>query len=157
VNYIEELRDVIRHLQSGEATHVESVPVKETHQGRTVWEGIVEVFELRGHPKANRVYAWSHKTDNPKQPKRHVTGLQIHPINSPAEAEPQSYRSSNLAQQKKPRKVGRPKLPKGAAKGRIVPVRFTADDLRAIEAAAKAKDQTVSEWVRSTIHATIQP
>lgn len=62
-----------------------------------------------------------------------------------------------MAQQKKTRKVGRPKLPKGEAKGRIVPVRFTPDDLRAIEAAAKANDQTVSEWVRSTIHATIQP
>lgn len=62
-----------------------------------------------------------------------------------------------MAQQKKTRKVGRPKLPKGAAKGRIVPVRFTPDDLRAIEAAAKANDQTVSEWVRSTIRATIQP
>jgi predicted HicB family RNase H-like nuclease len=62
-----------------------------------------------------------------------------------------------LAQQKKPRKVGRPKLPKGAAKGRIVPVRFTPDDLRAIEAAAKASDQSVSEWVRGKIHATLQP
>ena len=62
-----------------------------------------------------------------------------------------------MAQLKKTRKVGRPKLPKGAAKGRIVPVRFTPDDLRAIEAAAKANDQTVSEWVRSTIRATIQP
>ncbi len=61
-----------------------------------------------------------------------------------------------MAQQKKPRKVGRPRLPKGEAKGRIVPVRFTADDIKAIEAAAKAKDQTVSEWVRSTINATIQ-
>ena len=54
-------------------------------------------------------------------------------------------------------KIGRPKLPKGQAKGRIVPVRFTADDLRAIAAAAKANGQTVSEWVRSTIHVTIQP
>jgi uncharacterized protein (DUF1778 family) len=60
-----------------------------------------------------------------------------------------------LAQQKKA-KIGRPKLPKGQAKGRIVPVRFTADDLRAIAAAAKANGQTVSEWVRSTIHATLQ-
>jgi predicted HicB family RNase H-like nuclease len=60
-----------------------------------------------------------------------------------------------LAQKKN--KVGRPKLPKGAAKGRIVPVRFTPDDLRAIEAAAKANNQSVSEWVRSTINATIQP
>ena len=62
-----------------------------------------------------------------------------------------------MAQQKKTRKVGRPKLPKGEAKGRIVPVRFTPDDLRAIEAVAKANNQSVSEWVRSTIHATIQP
>jgi predicted HicB family RNase H-like nuclease len=62
-----------------------------------------------------------------------------------------------LAQQKKARKVGRPKLPKGEAKGRIVPVRFTPDDMRAIEAAAKANHQSVSEWVRSTIHAIIHP
>ena len=62
-----------------------------------------------------------------------------------------------MAQQKKTRKVGRPKLPKGHAKGRIVPVRFTPDDLRAIEAAARANNQSVSEWVRSKIHATIQP
>jgi len=53
-------------------------------------------------------------------------------------------------------KIGRPKLPKGQAKGKIVPVRFTSDDLTAIGAAAKANGQTVSEWVRSTIHATLQ-
>jgi len=54
------------------------------------------------------------------------------------------------------KKLGRPKLPKGAAKGRIVPVRFTADDLKAVEAAAKASKQNVSEWIRSTIHANLQ-
>ena len=62
-----------------------------------------------------------------------------------------------MAQQKKARKVGRPKLPKGEAKGRIVPVRFTADETKAIEAAARASKQTVSEWIRSTIHASLQP
>jgi hypothetical protein len=55
----------------------------------------------------------------------------------------------------KPRKPGRPKLPKGQAKGRIVPVRFTAEGIKAVEQAAKAKDQTVSEWVRSTLEAAI--
>ena len=53
-------------------------------------------------------------------------------------------------------KIGRPKLPKGTAKGRIVPVRFTADDLKAMEAAAKASKQNVSEWIRSTIHANLE-
>ena len=56
----------------------------------------------------------------------------------------------------KPKKAGRPPLPKGEAKGRIVPVRFNAEDLRAITAAAKAKKQTVSEWIRSTLNAAIR-
>jgi hypothetical protein len=61
-----------------------------------------------------------------------------------------------LAQQKKTRKVGRPKMPKGEAKGRIVPVRFTGDDLKVMESAAKASKQNVSEWIRSTLNAAIQ-
>lgn len=56
----------------------------------------------------------------------------------------------------KPKKVGRPKMAKGEAKGRIVPVRFRPDDLRRMEAAARASKQSLSEWIRSTIHATIQ-
>lgn len=56
----------------------------------------------------------------------------------------------------KHRKVGRPKLPKSEAKGRIVPVRFRAEDLKAIEAKARDKDQTISEWIRSTVSAAIQ-
>jgi hypothetical protein len=79
--HITELQDVIRHLHGVESKHVESVPVKETFQGKTVWEGIVEVFEIRGHPKAPKVYAWAYDTDGPK--KRHVTVLHIHPVTSP--------------------------------------------------------------------------
>ena len=47
------------------------------------------------------------------------------------------------------RKVGRPKLPRGEAKGSVVQVRFTAEDTKAMEAAARATKQTVSEWLRS--------
>jgi len=54
-------------------------------------------------------------------------------------------------QSKKARKAGRPPLPKGQAKGRIVPVRFAADDLRRIASAAKANKQSLSEWIRSTL------
>jgi hypothetical protein len=86
MTYIEELRGVIQHLHKVEATHIESVPVKEMHQGKTVWEGVVEVFELHGHPKASRVYAWAHDTDDPKRPRRHVTVLHTHPITSAREA-----------------------------------------------------------------------
>lgn len=80
------MKDVIRRLHGAEAQHVESVPVKETFQGRTVWEGVVEVFDLKGHPTAFRVYAWSHDTDDPKNPKRHVAVLHAHPIKSAHDA-----------------------------------------------------------------------
>jgi hypothetical protein len=60
-----------------------------------------------------------------------------------------------LSQQKKTRKPGRPKLPKGEAKGRIVPVRFTVEDLKAMEAEAKANGQVLSEWIRSTVNAKL--
>jgi hypothetical protein len=83
MTYLEELRDVIKRLHGVESRHVESVPIKESFQGKTVWEGIVEVFELIGHPKATRAYAWSHDTDNPKKPRRHVTVLHIEPVISP--------------------------------------------------------------------------
>ena len=53
-------------------------------------------------------------------------------------------------------KVGRPKMPKGQAKGRIVPVRFNSEAIKAVETVAKAKGQTVSEWIRSTIVAAIR-
>ena len=60
-----------------------------------------------------------------------------------------------MAQQKRARKVGRPKLPKGEAMGRIVPVRFASDNLKAMEAAAKSGNQSLSEWIRSTISAAL--
>jgi predicted HicB family RNase H-like nuclease len=56
----------------------------------------------------------------------------------------------------KPKKVGRPKMAKGEAMGKIVPIRFNAEDLKKVTAAARAKDQTVSEWVRSTLNAAME-
>lgn len=55
-----------------------------------------------------------------------------------------------------PMKTGRPKLPTGAAKGRIVHVRFTPEEIERITAAAKASNKTVSEWIRSTANAALE-
>ena len=55
----------------------------------------------------------------------------------------------------KPKKVGRPKLPKGEAQGKLVALRFNGDDLKRVEAAAKASNKSVSEWMRSTLLAAI--
>jgi hypothetical protein len=84
VSYIGELQDVIRNLHGAESKHLESVSVKETFQGKTVWEGVVEVFELIGHPKAKRAYAWAHDGERPKESS--VAVLHIAPITSATEA-----------------------------------------------------------------------
>jgi hypothetical protein len=84
--YIEELRDVIRKLHGVESTHRQSVPVKEVFNGKTIWDGVVEVFTLHGHQNANTAYAWSHATDDPANPKRHVTVLHVPPAVSPETA-----------------------------------------------------------------------
>lgn len=62
------------------------MPVTETFQGQTVWEGDVEVFDLENHPKANRVYAWSHIAGENDDQKRYVTVLHIPPVDSPQAA-----------------------------------------------------------------------
>ena len=84
--YILELKDIIRRLHGVESEHIESVPVKEEFQGQTVWEGVVEVFDLTGHPSAFRAYAWAHGTDDPAGPRRHITVLHTHPIKSAEDA-----------------------------------------------------------------------
>jgi len=52
----------------------------------------------------------------------------------------------------KAKKIGRPKLPKGHAKGLIVPVRMNPDDRKLFEKAAKASEhKTLSAWIRHTL------
>ena len=88
MSYIEELQDVIKKLHNAVARHLESVPVKETHKGQTVWEGVVEVFELIGHPQASKIYAWTHDSwhGEASSGSRTITVLNIHPIQSAHDA-----------------------------------------------------------------------
>jgi len=51
----------------------------------------------------------------------------------------------------KPKRVGRPTLPKGNAKAVMLRVRVTPDDLKAMKAFAKGSKLSVSEWIRSTL------
>jgi predicted HicB family RNase H-like nuclease len=55
----------------------------------------------------------------------------------------------------KPKRVGRPVLPKGNAKAATIRVRSTPNELRAYEIAAKAGKQSLSEWVRKTLNSAV--
>ena len=66
---------VITQLHECDALHSASVPVHEVFQGQTAWEGVVEVFDLIGHPKAKRCYAWTYG-----EPEEFITVLEIPPV-----------------------------------------------------------------------------
>jgi hypothetical protein len=86
-NYIQLLHEAIHRGHNCEAKHVDSVPIKEEFQGKTIWEGIVEVFDLTGHPKAKQAYAWSHKAvDGVDYEVRTVVVLGIPPVDSARKA-----------------------------------------------------------------------
>jgi hypothetical protein len=85
-DYIERLQQVISHLHKADSRHIESVPVHEVFRGQTVWKGEVEVFDLIGHPKAKRAYAWSHPEGPDNQGERFVAILEIPPVKSPETA-----------------------------------------------------------------------
>lgn len=52
----------------------------------------------------------------------------------------------------KPKKPGRPSLPKGEAKGETLRIRVTPSELKGYGAKAKASGLSVSEWIRSTLN-----
>ena len=84
--YIESLRAVIGRLHGCDSKHVESVPVHEVFQGKTAWKGVVEIFDLTGHPKAKRAYAWNHLDGEHDERTRYVAVLEIPPVESPQTA-----------------------------------------------------------------------
>ncbi|MGH8022570.1 MAG: hypothetical protein ACRED1_03240, partial [Limisphaerales bacterium] len=88
------LREAVENLHGGTTALAQSVPVKETFEGKTVWEGVVHVFDLAGHPKATRAYAWSYELPGGKR--RFFAVLHTDRINSPGAA----VRAAIVAEQK---------------------------------------------------------
>lgn len=43
-SHSEELKQAVERMRGGTATFIESVPVKETFEGKTAWEGAVHIF-----------------------------------------------------------------------------------------------------------------
>lgn len=80
LDYIATLRAVINRLHGCLSVHVETVPVHETFNGKTIWNGDVEVFNLVNHAKANRAYAWAHLYGENDETTRYVTILELPPV-----------------------------------------------------------------------------
>ncbi len=82
---IEELQKAVERQHGCRANFAQSVPVKETHADAVVWEGIVHVFDLKGHPTASRAYAWSSPIGGSDK-RRFFAVLHQGPVKSPVDA-----------------------------------------------------------------------
>lgn len=85
LNDTDELKRAVERMHGRTATLAQTVPVRETFDGKTVWEGVVHVFDLAGHPKATRAYAWSSPIEGSTK-RRFFAVLHTDRINSPIEA-----------------------------------------------------------------------
>lgn len=76
---IERVRQAVETMHKCTARHVASEPVIELFRGEVAWDGVVETFELQGHPKAKRCHAWTYDEGGEAQ---YVTVLEIPPVDS---------------------------------------------------------------------------
>ena len=80
---MEEQQRAILAVHGATARHIESVPVREVFRKLVAWEGTVEVYEITGHPKAKRCYAWT--IEDGGQLKTTAV-LELSPVDSPQTA-----------------------------------------------------------------------
>jgi hypothetical protein len=80
-----QLREAVERMHGGSAQLAQSVPVRETFDGKTVWEGVVHVFDLTGHPTAIRAYAWSSPIEGSTK-RRFFAVLHQPPVDNPQAA-----------------------------------------------------------------------
>jgi hypothetical protein len=81
----EQLRSAVERMHGSSAMLVQSIPVRETFEGKTVWEGVVHVFDLTGHPTATRAHAWSSPIEGSTK-RRFFAVLHTGRISSPIKA-----------------------------------------------------------------------
>ncbi|MFO0938681.1 MAG: hypothetical protein U0798_19435 [Gemmataceae bacterium] len=84
MNAWESLQAAIWTIHACESSHYESVPITEREENTVVWQGVVEVFQLKNHPTAKRCYAWKQTT--PTGGNHFVAILKISPVDSPRRA-----------------------------------------------------------------------
>ena len=66
------------------AKDIQSLRVKEKWIEETLWDGVVETFDLLNHPTAKRAYAW--EKWEPGEKPQYTVVLGIPPVNSANDA-----------------------------------------------------------------------
>ena len=82
---INDLERAIFNLHGCNSKWLESVPIVEKFSDNIVWDGVVQIFKLIGHPQSIKCYAWSHSVEGSTKRKFHAV-LHFGPVDSPQKA-----------------------------------------------------------------------
>jgi hypothetical protein len=82
---LNELKQAVERLHNCKASHIEDITVIEKFGEKTVWSGVVSVFEIKGYQKATKCYAWSSPIEGSTK-RRYYAVLHVPPIDSPEKA-----------------------------------------------------------------------
>jgi hypothetical protein len=80
-----DLKTAVERLHNCSASFIENVVVVEKFGDKTVWQGTVSIYNLQGHQKATRAYAWSSPIEGSTK-RRYYAVLHIPPVDSPEKA-----------------------------------------------------------------------
>jgi hypothetical protein len=97
-DYLAALRAAIAQMHGCSSIYLKTVHVHETFQGKTVWNGDVEVFSLIGNTKALRAYAWARLEGASDETTKFTAVLEIPPVKDAKTA----VQAAIMADSKKP-------------------------------------------------------
>lgn len=81
----DDLKQAVERLHHCQASYLENIVVVEKFGDETVWSGIVSVFLIKGHPQADKCYAWSSPIEGSSK-RKFFAVLHVPPVTSAKDA-----------------------------------------------------------------------
>jgi len=82
--YKENLLNAIEHRANCSAAYFQTQPVKLTIDGAVVWQGKVEVYQLKDHPQAKTAFGWGF--ENAQKKMEYIVVVGVAPLDTPLQA-----------------------------------------------------------------------
>jgi len=82
--YRETVQNAIENRAKCPAVYQGTQPIKFSMDGKVLWNGKVEVFQLKDHPQAKQAFGWGFENDKKKW--EYITVLGVPPLDTPLAA-----------------------------------------------------------------------
>ena len=79
------LKQAVERAHGCKANFAQSVPVRQSFDGRPDWEGVVHIFNVIGNPETTRAYAWAMPVADDEED-RIIAMLHVPPVDCPIAA-----------------------------------------------------------------------